>query len=324
MVSALKCVALLAVIGVVSGARIPQKGALTLEASAVAETKVRTPTIEIAPGVHMPMVGLGTWLYNSSRAKHAVELALKVGYTHVDTALMYENQKGVGEALAGFPRDSFFVTTKIPGGLNFSAASAAIQQDLDELQLDYIDLLIVHFPATWPGEGGKQMRQEGWKAMEEFVKKGKLRAIGVSHFCKRHVEDILEINTVPIALNQVQYHVGMGTSGPLANDDKEYMESKGIVYESFSSLCGPCNTTELLNGPLVTKIGATHGKTGAQVSLKWLVQQGIPVIPKSDKVEHLKENLDLFGWELTKDQMAALTAATSPPIAGDPDLTSGD
>lgn len=100
----------------------------------------------------MPMVGLGTWLYDSARAKRAVELALSVGYTHVDTALMYGNQKGVGEALSGRARDSYFLTTKIPGGLNFTETTAAITQDLEELNVDYIDLLLVHFPATWGGE----------------------------------------------------------------------------------------------------------------------------------------------------------------------------
>lgn len=265
----------------------------------------------------MPLVGLGTWLYDSARAKRAVELAFSVGYTHVDTALMYGNQKGVGEALSGRARDSYFLTTKIPGGLSSAETSAAITQDLEELNVDYIDLLLVHFPATWGGEGGKAVRQEEWRAMESFVKNGKIRALGVSHYCQRHTEDILEVATVPIAVNQVQYHVGMGMAGPNATDDKSYYDSSGITYQSFSPLCGPCNSTELINGDLVTKIGAAHGKSGAQVSLKWLVQQGIPIIPKTDSIEHLKLNIDMFDWELTSDEMAALTAATSPPVAGD-------
>ena len=118
----------------------------------------------------------------------------------------------------------------------------------------------------------------------------------------------------------------MGTAGPNATDGREFMKSKGIVFQSFSPLCGPCGTTELLNGTLVTSIGKKYGKSGAQVSLKWQVQQGIPVIPKTDNPAYLKENIDLFDWKLSDDDMATLTAATSPPVAGTPppNPTSGD
>merc|ERR1712070_1213685 len=135
------------------------------------------------------------------------------------------------------------------------------------------------------------------------TKAGKARAIGVSHYCRSHVEDILAVATVPIALNQVMYHVGMGKSPDLGSDFKDYCQQMGIVYMSFSTLCGPCgekDNMELINGPLVTEIGKAHGVSGPQVALKWAVQQGIPVVPKSHKPEHLKEDFDLFSFSLSE------------------------
>ena len=287
---------------------------------------VNIPTVKLAGDVEMPMAGLGTWQYNDSVAYDAVSKAMNLGYTHVDCALGYGNQVAVGKALkdSGRTRDSYFITSKIPGGLNASAATEQLNLALQQLQLDYVDLMLVHFPAAWSGQGGKALRVEEWKALEAFQKSGKARAIGVSHYCKRHLQDIMAIATVPIAVNQVQYHVGMGSEGPNATDDKAFCDKHGILYESFSPLCGPCGTNELKDGPLVSGIGKKYGKSGAQVSLKWIVQSGIPVIPKSDSLEHLRENIDLFDWKLDDADMATLTRAKSPPVAGAGDGTSGD
>uniref|UniRef100_A0A7S1HRI9 NADP-dependent oxidoreductase domain-containing protein n=1 Tax=Eutreptiella gymnastica TaxID=73025 RepID=A0A7S1HRI9_9EUGL len=286
-----------------------------------------TPTVEIAPGVQMPMLGLGTWQYNSSTAGAAAAVALGLGYELIDTALGYGNQQGIGAALRASrrPRTSYFLTSKIPGGLNATATTAALELCLQQLGLEYVDLMLVHFPADWGLRNtGTAQRVEQWRAMEAFVAAGKARAIGVSHYCKRHLQDLMPVTTRPIAVNQVQFHVGMGQAGPNATDDKAFCEAHGITYASFSPLCGPCGTTELINGPLVTSIGARHGKTGAQVSLRWQVQQGIPVIPKSQSPKHLKDNLDLFDWALTDAEMQALSAAVSPAVAGDGQGNSGD
>lgn len=290
--------------------------------NALHSTPLKIPTITIAPTVEMPLQGLGTWLYNDSVAEKAVATALDMGYTHIDTALGYNNQIGIGKAIkaSGRDRDSFFITSKIPGGMNYSAASASLELSLNQLGLDYVDLMLVHFPATWEGSGGKEMRQQTWAALEDFVHKGRSRAIGVSHYCIRHIEDILENNTLPIAVNQVQYHVGMGTAKPNATDGKEFDWARGITYESFSPLCGPCDGSdkfELINGTLVTSIGKKYSKTGPQVALKWQVQQGIPVIPKTNNPDHMAQNADLFSWTLSDADMAKLTAAVVPPVAGD-------
>merc|ERR1712187_756344 len=150
---------------------------------------------------------------------------------------------------------------------------------------------------------------------------GKARAIGVSHYCKVHLEAVQKVATLPVAVNQNQFHVGMGQDTQQLLHDKAYAEKNGILYEAYSSLCGPCphpQNFELINGSLVTKIGQAHSKTGAQVALRWVVQQGIPVIPKSTSPKHQKENFELFDFRLTDDEMAQLNAATSPPETGTP------
>lgn len=288
------------------------------------------PMRGVKGNVRMPLVGIGTWEYNSSRASRAVAEAFKLGYRHVDTAAVYQNHQGVAEAIhgSGLKRTDYFVTTKIPGGLNKSATIAAADQCLKELKLGHVDLLLIHFPTSFEGQGGPALRKEQWLAMESWAKAGKARAIGVSHFCRSQLDDVLSVSTVPVALNQVEYHVGMGSAGPEATDDKEYCQSRGVVYMSFSTLCGPCpppGKATLLSGALVSEIGRAHNKSGAQVSLRWAVQQGIPVVPKTDVPSHQAANLDLFGFQLAPEEMQRLTAAQSPAVAGGGDnKTSGD
>lgn len=272
--------------------------------------------------IKMPLVGLGTWLYNSSVAEAAVVDAFHVGYRHVDTALGYGNHAGISAGLKAvskalsLTRGDYFVTTKVPGGLNRSATAAALELSLQELQLEQVDLVLLHWPAK-----GAAARQQQWLALEEFARQGKVRAIGVSHYCRQHLDDVLAVATMPVALNQVQYHVGMGPQSTEYLHDKAYMEQKGVVYMAYSSLCGPCpppQNLELINGSLVAGIGAHHNKSGPQVALRWVVQQGIPVIPKASKVAYLREDFDIFNFELTEEEMTSLTAATSPPETGTP------
>jgi len=275
------------------------------------------PMKGIKGNVDMPLIGLGTWLYNDSVAEDAIVKAFEIGYRHVDTAFGYKNQVGVGKALAkaGLPREEFFVTSKIPGGLNASATKETLELGMKQLGLDYVDLMLLHYPVP-NGD-----RKAEWLALENWAKGGKARAIGVSHYCKSHLDEVLSVATLPVALNQNQYHVGMGTDSQDRLHDKAYSESKGVVFMGYSSLCGPCpkpENTALIKGELVTSIGRAHNKTGAQVALKWVVQQKIPVIPKAAKEAYLKEDFDLFDFELSKEEMAKLTGATSPPETGTP------
>jgi diketogulonate reductase-like aldo/keto reductase len=273
-------------------------------------------------GIHgqigMPLVGIGTWEYNDTVAEASVLTAFGLGYRHVDTAFVYKNQVGVGSALkkSGIRRQDYFVTSKVPGGLNSSATTAALDKCLQDLQLSSVDLMLLHFPV-----GSTADVQQQWLALERWAKAGHARAIGVSHFCKTHVQAVLDVATLPIAINQNQYHVGMAQDSEPRLHDKRFSESKGILWESYSSLCGPCpppQNMELISGDLVVGIGQRHNKTGAQVALRWLVQQGIPVIPKSSSPKHIKSNFELFDFKLSPEDMVRLSSATSPPETGTP------
>jgi len=313
---------------------------LALIAFAFAQ-KLDIPTIEIADGVKLPLAGLGTWLYDDDTAYNAVSSGLKLGITHIDTAFDYSNAKGIGRALAetSRSRDSYFITTKIEGGLNYTRTIEEHNANLAGLGIEYADLLLTHFPTTManPPVGSTAARQEQWRALEDLVLAGKARAIGVSHYCQRHMMDILTMENLRIrpAINQVEFHVGMGSASPLADDYRHWLATKNITYQSFSPLCGPCcmgDTTgkctynkELLTGELVTSIGAKYNKTGPQVALRWQVQQGIPVIPKSDNPKHILQNVQLFDFELSDEDMSALTSSPTPPVCGGGDgKTSGD
>jgi len=279
------------------------------------------PMRGVAGNVPMPLVGVGTWQYDDATAGTAVVEGFKVGMRHVDTALGYRNQNGVGAALktVGLDREEYFVTSKIPGGTDFNETTANLELALQQLDLKYVDLMLLHYPATWGGQGGPETRKAQWQALEKWAKAGKARAIGISHYCQSHVEDVLSVSTLPIALNQVMYHVGMGQSPDVATDYKDYMKSQGIVYMSFSTLCGPCGDEkmELINGPLVTEIAQHYNVTGPQVALKWAVQQGVPVVPKSSNPVHLAQDFDLFSFNLTDADMTKLTAAKTPSTGAD-------
>jgi diketogulonate reductase-like aldo/keto reductase len=291
------------------------------------------PTVQIGRDVHgrpvrLPLLGAGTWQYNETTAYDSLCQALSTAaYTLVDTALGYHNQKGVGRALhdCGNRAANVFVLTKIPGGLSRQETLAAHAQNLWQLNVQQVDHLMVHYPADWKQEkASKAIRQEQWRALEEIWFSGKARSIGVSHYCPQHLADILEIATVPPSLNQVEYHVGSGDIDGV----REFCRRNQIYFMSFSPLCGPCDSVpsdSLITGDLVATIGQAYNKTGAQVSLRFIVQQALQngtymagVIPKSNNLAHMQANRDIFEWSLTEADMAKLHGATKPAAeAGD-------
>jgi diketogulonate reductase-like aldo/keto reductase len=274
--------------------------------------------------VNMPLVGAGTWQYNDTVAYESVCKAFQAGYTFVDTAFGYGNQRGVGKAIRDCwhgTREELFVMTKIPGGLHISEALAALEENLVELQLSYVDHVMVHYPSDWnvsPDRASPQARQETWLALENVYYTGQARSIGVSHYCPQHIDDVLQVATVTPSINQVEYHVGSGDVDGVIDKCRQY----NITFMSYSPLCGPCNASpenSLINGKLVMSIASKYNVTGSQVSLRFIVQQALQkesyiggVIPKSSNEQHIALNRDLFSFELSEGDMERLHAATQP------------
>eukprot|EP00587_Corethron_hystrix_P006363 CAMPEP_0113297102 /NCGR_PEP_ID=MMETSP0010_2-20120614/103_1 /TAXON_ID=216773 ORGANISM="Corethron hystrix, Strain 308" /NCGR_SAMPLE_ID=MMETSP0010_2 /ASSEMBLY_ACC=CAM_ASM_000155 /LENGTH=343 /DNA_ID=CAMNT_0000149933 /DNA_START=109 /DNA_END=1137 /DNA_ORIENTATION=- /assembly_acc=CAM_ASM_000155 len=294
------------------------------------------PSITIGVDIHgvdvnLPLLGAGTWQYNDTLAYESVCKAFQAGYTFVDTAYGYKNQKGVGRAIRECwkgTRDELFVMTKIPGGLTAAEAQAAAEENLRDLQLEYVDHLMTHFPADWeitPSRSSREARQEEWWALENEYYSGKARSIGISHYCPQHIDDVLEVATVLPSVNQVEYHVGSGDADHVMNKCKE----AGITFMSFSPLCGPCEYTSndsLIDGELVTEISKKHNVSGAQVSLRFIVQQALAnkasrddnrsfmgsVIPKTNNIDHIRSNRDIFSFTLDPEDMERLHSAQQP------------
>lgn len=264
------------------------------------------PNVKLNNGVEMPMMSYGTWQYNSSTAEAGVKLALQTGFNHIDTAMNYNNQDGVGAALKGFARTSYFLTTKVVPVQDSASAYAAtaknLQGDLTELGLDYVDLMLIHGPAK-----DCKATQEQWRALEDFYKAGKAKAIGVSNYCKSSFDCVMKTAKVTPALNQIAYHVGMGSD---PEGLKSLGDKLGVVTQAYSPLGD--GSKELISGPLVTGIGKAHGWSGAQASMRWIIDNGVPLTTKTSKKSHMQEDLAIFSDSLKDAEKSQLDAATSP------------
>jgi len=275
------------------------------------------PTVTLNNGLKMPIVALGTWQYDDATAEAAINMALPLGFTHIDTAESYKNQVGCGKALAKADRKSFFLTTKtLPCTHDtedacYNQTMSDFEGDLKDLAVDYVDLILLH-GASHRGKGkcdasacAKDRGQ--WKAYQDMYKKGKAKAIGVSNYCISCFDCLLGqpgIDVVP-AVNQVQFHVGMGDD---PHSLLSYCAAKGIVVQAYS----PLGNGKLIGDAALTAIGKPLGKSAAQVALKWIVDKGLPVATKANKVEYLKEDIDLFSWNLTSTDVSKLSAMTTP------------
>jgi diketogulonate reductase-like aldo/keto reductase len=309
----------------------------------VANAAAFVPTITIGKDaigndVNLPLVGAGTWQYNNSVAYDSLCKSFEAGYNFVDTSDNYGNEVGVGEAIRdcwlakGKNREDLFVMTKINGGLSRDQVLAAHKSNLDQLQLTYVDHLMTHFPGDWnekPATSNPAARQEEWLALEEIYYSVEARSIGVSHYCSNHLDDVMQVATVVPSVNQVEYHVGSGDIDDVISKCAEI----GTFFMSYSPLCGPCHylpKDSLIDGDLVTEIASHYpGVSGAQVSLKFIVQQATAgaygyrpffagVIPKADDAAYIAENINLFGFDLTPADMDTLLAAETPKAtAGD-------
>ena len=254
------------------------------------------PSVTLNSGYKMPVLGLGTWTQNNSTAENSVYLAIKEGYRLIDTARYYGNESGVGKGIKRaidegiITRDEIFVTTKIMPG-NYSNPDSAIDDSLNSLGLEYIDLMLIH----QPGYNDENV----YKALENGVKSGKLKSIGISnYYTPEDFERINKISEITPAVVQNENHIYYQNT-----DLQKYLERYGTVVESWYPFGGRGNTQEVFNNETITKIAKSHGKTSAQIILRWQIQAGYVVIPGSQNPSHIAENFDIFNFELTQNEM---------------------
>jgi len=249
---------------------------------------------KLTSGYDMPALGLGTWQLRGETCTNAVRTALDLGYNHLDTAEAYRNHEAIREALKGHDREKIFITSKIPPSkLRHDDVLAMGDRALKELDVDYLDLLLIH----WPNEEIPIV--ETLPAMAKLVKQGKVRSIGVSNFMVPHLEEALAVTEVPITVDQVKFHPYHNQRALL-----EYCKAHDIVVTSYSSF----GNGSLIGDQALKRIADKVGKSMPQVVLRWLLMKGVVVIPKSANPAHIKANMDVFDWELDAEDFAAIDA----------------
>jgi 2,5-diketo-D-gluconate reductase A len=254
------------------------------------------PQMTLNNGVEMPVLGFGVYQIPAEQTEQAVTDALAAGYRSLDTAAAYQNEEAVGRAIAssGIPRSELFVTTKLwiqkPGEDN---ARRAFEASLKRLGLDYVDLYLIHQPL------GDYYRS--WRAMQEVSREGLAKVIGVANFYPDRLVDLIDHNDVTPALNQIESHPFFQRTA-----DQALMREHGVQIESWGPFAEGKNN--IFSDPTLSGIGAAHGKSVAQVVLRWLIQRDVIVIPKSVRPDRMRENIDVFDFELTDDEMARIAA----------------
>lgn len=265
-------------------------------------------TFTLNNGVTMPVLGFGVFQTPAEETRQAVTAALEAGYRHIDTAAAYGNEREVGEAIAasGIPREEIFVETKIwISDYGYDETLHAFDKAAGKLGLDVIDLLILHQPLTQPTF---QASIDAYRALETLLEQGKVRAIGVSNFMPDQLDQLLAATSVVPAVNQIESHPYFRQPEVIAADAEH-----GILTQAWSPIGGITfyrdgQTGSTLEDPVITDIAERHGATPAQVMLRWHVQEGRQVIPKSVTPSRIRENIDIFGVTLSEDELRAIDA----------------
>ncbi len=258
--------------------------------------KFSIPDIKLNNGEPIPQVGLGLWqVQNEQECKDAIQYALEVGYRHFDSAQIYENEAFLGDVLSGaynsgqnISREDIFITTKLWNENQSSdLAMSSFEKSLVNLQTEYVDLFLVHFPVT-------ETREQAWKTLETIYNNGQAKAIGVSNYTVTHLEELLKNTDIIPAVNQVEIHVFLQQK-----ELRAYCDEKGIIVEAYS----PIAHGEGLDTKELIEIGQQYSKTSAQVMLKWCAQNNMVVLPKSVTPSRISENADIFDFELSSDDL---------------------
>ena len=257
---------------------------------------LQTKTVRLNSGYDMPIIGIGTYSLTGETCVNSVSTAIQNGYRLIDTAYMYHNEREVGEGIkkSGIPREEIFVITKLYPS-QFNDAEKSINEALEKLDIDYIDLMLLHHP------GANDIK--AYKEMEKAVREGKIRSIGLSNWYIKELESFLPQITIMPALVQNEIH-------PYYQEKEviPYIQSKGIVVQAWYPLGGRGHQKELLNDKVLKEIAQNHNKSVAQIILRWDIQKEVVVIPGSSNPAHIKENIDIFEVELTTEEMQKIAS----------------
>jgi 2,5-diketo-D-gluconate reductase A len=268
------------------------------------------PSITLDNGVEIPQLGLGVWQVEEAIVADVVTSAFETGYRHIDTAAAYRNEAGVGRAIAasGLPRDELFITTKLQNSdQGYDSTLAAFDKSIDQLGLEYVDLYLIHWQCL-----KKDKYVDTWKAFEQLYADKRVRAIGVSNFHEPALRRIFEETTIRPAVNQIELHPALPQDGLRA-----FNAENDIVTEAWS----PLASGELIDNAALKAIGAKYGKSAAQVMIRWHLQLGNVVIPKSKTASRITENFEVFDFRLDNDDMATIAdLETGIRTGGDPDI----
>lgn len=260
--------------------------------------------LKLSNGVEVPQLALGTWLIDDADAADAVSAAFKMGYRHIDTAQAYGNERGVGEGIrkSGIAREEIFITSKVAAEhKDYKSAADGIEETLRKMKLDYIDMMIIHSPQPWKEVNQSDDRyiegnREAWRALTDTYKAGKIRAIGVSNFLQEDIDNLWEVAEIKPMVNQVLCHI---SNSPLELID--YCQSKGIVMEAYS----PVAHGEALKNEKIAEMAKKYGVSVPQLCIRYDIQLGMIVLPKTANPDHMKSNADVE-FEISAEDMEIL------------------
>ncbi len=261
-----------------------------------------TTTFKLNNGVEMPWVGYGTYKTPVEETESVVSEALEIGYRHIDTAAFYQNEKGVGQAVrkSGISREEIFVTSKVwNSNRGYEKTKKAFEDTMRELDMDYLDLYLIHWPANRKqyGDKAKSINAETWRAMEELYMEGRIKAIGLSNFLPHHIDELLETAKIKPMVNQIELHPGW-----LQPEVVEYCHRNDIVVEAWS----PLGRNTILNNETLLDIANKYGKSVAQICLRWVLQHNVVPLPKSVTPSRIKMNTEIFDFILDEKDMKVI------------------
>ena len=267
----------------------------------------------LSNGVKMPNLAFGTFKVNEGDDVQIILDAINVGYRHFDTAAFYNTEEALGKAIkkSGIPREEFFITTKVwKTSMRYEGAKKSFEESLEKLDMDYVDLLLIHWPRPDAESDWKKLDIETWKAFEEIYKEGKAKAIGVSNFLNNHMQNILDNCEVVPMVNQIEFHPGY-----IQKDVVDFDKKHGIVVEAWS----PLGRERVFKDKLLNKLAEKYGKSVAQICLAFALQMDVVPLPKSSSVERMKQNMDI-DFELEKEDFEKIVNMEEMGWSGlDPD-----